>query len=253
MTQADRIRQFALEYFIVPARTANQKEVAFRVGDIHKSMGLRNAMPAVCSAVGSSKFERLAQVTQIDRAGPTNGSNVFLNFRLDPPPTLPNSVVLATARVFESQPKLKAPAANLEPRNALVLVSCVKSKGPHAVPARELYTSAWFTKARDLVETSGARWYVLSSLYRLISPETVIEPYDYTLNTLGVRERKIWAKQVLEQLEPQLDGIQRIVMFAGQRYREFLIQPLERLGITVEVPMEHLNRGQQLAWLTEFE
>ena len=103
------------------------------------------------------------------------------------------------------------------------------------------------------METSGARWYVLSSLYRLISPETVIEPYDYTLNTLGVRERKIWAKQVLEQLEPQLDGIQRIVMFAGQRYREFLIQPLERLGITVEVPMEHLNRGQQLAWLTEFE
>lgn len=138
-------------------------------------------------------------------------------------------------------------------RKSLVLVSCVKSKRPHAAPARELYTSAWFTKARDLVETSGARWFVLSSFYHLVSPETVIEPYDYTLNTLGVRERKAWAKQVLEQLEPKLDGTLRIVMFAGQRYREFLMQPLERLGITVEVPMQHKRRGEQLAWLTDFE
>ena len=145
------------------------------------------------------------------------------------------------------------PSLPVNLRNALVLVSCVKSKRPHAAPARELYTSAWFTKTRDLVETSGARWFVLSSFYHLVLPETVIEPYDYTLNTLGVRERKAWAKQVLEHLEPQLDGTKRIVMFAGQRYREFLIQPLERSGITVEVPMEHLTRGKQLAWLTDFE
>ena len=156
--------------------------------------------------------------------------------------------ILASTTLLEGKP---SPLANL--RNALVLVSCVKSKGPHAAPARELYTSAWFTKARDLMETSGARWFVLSSLYHLVSPETVIEPYDYTLNTLGVRERKAWAKKVLEQLEPQLDGTRRIVMFAGQRYREFPIQPLERLGIAVEVPMENLRQGQQLAWLTDFE
>lgn len=81
----------------------------------------------------------------------------------------------------------------------------------------------------------------------------MIEPYDYTLNTLGVRERRAWAKQILEQLEPQLNETKRIVMFAGQRYREFLIQPLERLGIAVEVPMENLRQGQQLAWLTDFE
>ena len=42
-------------------------------------------------------------------------------------------------------------------------------------------------------------------------------------------------------------------MFAGARYREFLIEPLERLGITVFAPMAHLTRGEQLGWLTELE
>ena len=37
----------------------------------------------------------------------------------------------------------------------------------------------------------------------------------------------------------------------GRRYREFLIEPLERLGITVLVPMAHLTRGEQLGWVTE--
>jgi hypothetical protein len=57
---------------------------------------------------------------------------------------------------------------------ALVLVSCVKSKLPHPAPARSLYTSAWFQKARDIVERSGARWFVLSSRYGLESPDTTI-------------------------------------------------------------------------------
>ena len=73
--------------------------------------------------------------------------------------------------------------------NAIVLVSCVKGKLPHAAPARLLYTSTWFRKTRDIVEGSGARWFVLSSLYGMVAPDAVIAPYDYTLNTVGVTER----------------------------------------------------------------
>jgi hypothetical protein len=40
-------------------------------------------------------------------------------------------------------------------------------------------------------------------------------------------------------------------MFAGQRYREFLVEPLQRRGIKVEVPMANLALGEQLAWLSE--
>jgi cytoplasmic iron level regulating protein YaaA (DUF328/UPF0246 family) len=129
----------------------------------------------------------------------------------------------------------------------------VKSKLPYPAPARELYTSPWFRKARDIIEVRGARWFVLSSLYGLVAPETVIAPYDYTLNTLGVADRQFWATKVVAKLLPKLAGQHRVVMLAGQRYREFLIEPLLRRGLEVEVPMEHLRRGEQLAWLSESE
>jgi hypothetical protein len=40
-------------------------------------------------------------------------------------------------------------------------------------------------------------------------------------------------------------------MFAGVRYREFLIRPIEHRGIIVDIPMENQTRGEQLAWLTQ--
>lgn len=141
--------------------------------------------------------------------------------------------------------------ATLDLSKSVVLVSCVKSKQSHPAPAQSLYTSAWFRKVRSIVEASGARWFVLSSLYGLVAPDAVVAPYDYTLNSLGVGDRRKWADKVLTKLLPEVANERRIVMFAGQRYREFLIEPLLRHGIKVDVPMAHLTRGEQLAWLSE--
>jgi hypothetical protein len=60
MTQADRIRQFALDRYIVPARTRHDAEIVIRAGDVRRDMGLVSAMPAVCSALGGRKFEERA-------------------------------------------------------------------------------------------------------------------------------------------------------------------------------------------------
>jgi hypothetical protein len=86
---------------------------------------------------------------------------------------------------------------NLDLSDAVVLLSCVKSKLPYPAPARSLYTSTWFRKTRDIVEGSGAKWFVLSSLYGLVAPDAEIALYDYTLNAVGIRERRQWAKNVL--------------------------------------------------------
>jgi hypothetical protein len=85
----------------------------------------------------------------------------------------------------------------------------------------------------------------------MVAPGAEIGPYDHTLNNLPVADRREWAKKVLAQLQPEIAEQQRIVMFAGHRYREFLVGPLERLGKTIEVPMEHLARGEQLGWLSQ--
>jgi uncharacterized protein DUF6884 len=130
-------------------------------------------------------------------------------------------------------------------------VSCVKSKLSHLAPARALYTSDWFRKVRNIVEASGARWFVLSARYGLVAPDVNIAPYDYTLKAVGAAERKEWATRVIDKLLPEMAGEQRAVFFAGQRYREFLVEPLRQAGIAVEVPMANLTRGEQLTWLSE--
>jgi hypothetical protein len=142
---------------------------------------------------------------------------------------------------------------NLDLSGTVVLVSCVKSNLSHSAPARALYTSNWFRKVRTIVEASGARWFVLSALHGLVTPETEIAPYDYTLNTVGIAERKAWATCVLDKLLPEMAGEKRVVIFAGQRYREFLVEPLRKRGIKVEVPMANLARFKQLAWLSDHQ
>jgi hypothetical protein len=53
----------------------------------------------------------------------------------------------------------------------IYLVSCVSQKRKQACPARELYVSDWFLKARHYTETSGCGWFILSAEYGLVAPD----------------------------------------------------------------------------------
>lgn len=133
--------------------------------------------------------------------------------------------------------------------NTLYLVSCVSKKKDKACPARDLYISDWFRKARAYVELTGHPWFILSAEYGLVNPETVIEPYERTLNKMPVRERRAWAERVIAQLQGELSGVDRIVILAGARYREFIMEGLSNMVSEVEVPLEGLRIGEQLSWL----
>lgn len=140
--------------------------------------------------------------------------------------------------------------ASLDLTDALILVSCVSHKLSRPAPARLLYRSEWFLKVRKLVENQKADWLILSALHGVVAPDAEIAPYEKTLNTAGVIERRAWAETTLRQLGPHLIGRRRIVIFAGQRYREFLAPALHDDGYEVDVPMASLRIGEQLAWLT---
>lgn len=145
----------------------------------------------------------------------------------------------------DSQGKL-----SLDLTDALVLVSCVSQKLAQPAPAQLLYRSEWFLKVRKVVESQKADWLILSALHGVVAPDAEIAPYEKTLNTVGVIERRAWAENALRQLDPHLIGRRRIVIFAGQRYREFLVPALRGDGYEVDVPMENLRIGEQLSWLT---
>lgn len=103
---------------------------------------------------------------------------------------------------------------------------------------------------RRLIEAQNARWFVLSALHGLVPSDQTIVPYELTLTTMGVEARRSWAARVFHALEPELKGYKRAVFFAGQRYREFLVGPIQHAGLQVVVPMEGLAIGEQLACLS---
>lgn len=133
------------------------------------------------------------------------------------------------------------------------LVGCVKTKGPIAAPAGELYSSALFTGRRRFVESACARWFILSARHGLLAPSVVIEPYDESLVDADAGERRAWSDGVLRSLEKELGDVSGLAfeVHAGAAYRDFgLVDGLRRRGAEVVVPAAGLSQGRQLAFYT---
>jgi len=137
---------------------------------------------------------------------------------------------------------------------SIYLVSCVSKKRDTACPAADLYTSAWFLKARRYVQGHLMQvdsWYILSAEYGLLDPDREVRPYEKTLNNMAAAARWRWAEQVWTDLKPILNIGDTIVILAGQRYREHLEPWLKSADYSVSVPMRGLPIGKQLAWLDD--
>jgi hypothetical protein len=133
----------------------------------------------------------------------------------------------------------------------IALVACVKTKKPMPMPAQDLYRSDWFRKASTYAMRVADEWHILSAKHGLVAPDTVIEPYDETLNRMPVAARRAWAKRVLEDLDRVLQPGDHVVILAGVRYRENLVNPIQEMGCNVEIPMQGLLFGEQKSWLKQ--
>lgn len=68
--QADKIRSFVRETYIEPARKEGRETIEIVSGDVHSAMGLKNAVPAVCSVLEGKALAEVAGVELIDRRSP---------------------------------------------------------------------------------------------------------------------------------------------------------------------------------------
>jgi hypothetical protein len=129
------------------------------------------------------------------------------------------------------------------------LVGCVKSKLTRAAPARDLYTSPLFQARRAWVERSTDRWYILSAKHGLVSPSTVLDPYDVTLTDLPHAARRRWSAAVVEALFREIGPLRdhHFEIHAGRAYVDFgLTHGLISAGSTVSLPTAGLGLGRQL-------
>ena len=81
-TTADRIRDYAESRFFDPARDAGQSIVEISAREIHDALGLRNAFPSVCQALGGRKIAELCRVNLTRRTGPSNSSTTAYVYEL---------------------------------------------------------------------------------------------------------------------------------------------------------------------------
>lgn len=142
-----------------------------------------------------------------------------------------------------------APGHGRPPGYRVGLVGCVKRKGDCPATAKDLYISPLFSGRRLWVERSFSEWFLLSAMHGLVRPETVLDPYDLSLNALGAAQRRRWSEFVLGQMATEIGPLHGIVfeMHAGANYRNVgLADGLRRAGATVDVPTEGLSQGQQL-------
>jgi len=131
----------------------------------------------------------------------------------------------------------------------VVLISCVSQKRKSRSKVEELYTSKLFSlNLKYAKKLKPHDIFVLSAKHGLLPLHRIIAPYNVTLNTMPVEERKMWAKKVRQQLKSHCDEQHdHFIFLAGERYREYLLPYMK----SYEIPLEGLSIGKQLQYLNK--
>jgi hypothetical protein len=72
-SESDRVRQFVAEEYVKPARIRGDRSFSVVVGDVHRSLGFRNRVPLVCTALKSNKFLQEHHLVLKKAEGPPSG------------------------------------------------------------------------------------------------------------------------------------------------------------------------------------
>lgn len=129
----------------------------------------------------------------------------------------------------------------------IVLISCASKKLQHQARAKELYISSLFQLSLAFAkELEPDEFYVLSAKYGLVDIDKMIEPYDLTLNHMSAKQKREWAKGVLDQLRVVANlEKDHFIILAGRNYRDNLIPHMN----SYVVPLEGMRIGEQLHFL----
>lgn len=83
MRDADRIRKFAYENYVKPAKERGLSGVTVNVREVHGRMGFtKNNYPNICGALCRPRLMAQYGVKKIHRKPPSDGPNVVITYEL---------------------------------------------------------------------------------------------------------------------------------------------------------------------------
>lgn len=133
-------------------------------------------------------------------------------------------------------------------KKKIALVACVKQKKQGRHPAQELFTSAWFVKAKEYIDNVDFDdWYILSAKYHLVSPDDMLEYYSEHLNQYPKEELEAWAQKTAGQIEAKNLSKELLYIIGSEKYRAIksylpeaeIIEPLKGMGISQQMSWMH--------------
>ncbi len=88
----------------------------------------------------------------------------------------------------------------------IVLISCISKKLDHSAKAKDMYTSSLFKYSLKYAQKLNSdKIFILPAKYHLLYLDTGIGPYNVTLNKMPVKERKLWAEEIIRELSENAD------------------------------------------------
>jgi hypothetical protein len=106
----------------------------------------------------------------------------------------------------------------------LIITECTKEKLGYTnsikAPAKKMYQGRLFRTVKEYAEAMKFDYVIISAKYGLLFPEDVIEGYEKTLKTKG--EIEGIRCLVEKKLKPILNKYEKILVIAGEKYREVL-------------------------------
>ena len=112
-----------------------------------------------------------------------------------------------------------------------IIIPCTEEKiwrtnpAAGAVQAKDAYTRDDFRVWRQHAEQSGGPWFILSTCYRLIAPETPIEKYNIPVSR-AVNDPKFLEKLKRQGQELQLGKFEHVILLDWRRF-----EPLVRAAL----------------------
>ena len=75
MSNADKIRLYGRKRYVLSARNRGDKRFSIQVGDVVRELGLIDRVPAVCSALKTSKFLKENNLRVVETTAPKSGQS----------------------------------------------------------------------------------------------------------------------------------------------------------------------------------
>ena len=121
-------------------------------------------------------------------------------------------------------------------QKVLIITECTKEKLGYdssvKAPAKQMYQGRLFKAVRKYCETKGFDYVIISAKYGLLYPDEIIEGYEMMLKTKEDIERI--RPQVEAKLRPILDNYDKIIVIAGNQYRQVLTNLWNERFITIK-------------------